>query len=172
VTRLRAALTALALAVSVLLTGCSQGAPTTAAIVNGVVIHEATIDEITDGILAAAPGSVRSKVRTSVVKAVLTGELARQIADAKNISLKPADAAQLAAGDAGLQAILETTQGARYATFVSDWSQVATSLGDDLPTVLADQSVTLNPRYGSWAEYSTNTSTTPVTGSLSGTAKS
>ncbi|MBI4901422.1 MAG: hypothetical protein HY829_13225 [Actinobacteria bacterium] len=52
VTRLRAALAALALTVTVLLTGCSGGTANTAAVVNGVVIRESKVDDMAQALVS------------------------------------------------------------------------------------------------------------------------
>lgn len=157
-TRLRAALTALALAVTVLLTGCSQAAPTTTAVVNGVVIHEGTVDAMTTQYLALAGGDW-SQTRALVARQYVLGTAARQIAADKAISLSTA----------------------KSDTKMSTYPQLAEliALGDDLGDVTKALStdefaasmntvaVTLNPRYGTWKAYSDITITALPTGSLS-----
>ena len=51
-TRLRAVVSVLALVVAVLLGGCTQATPNTTAVINGVVIHESSVDEVAEALVS------------------------------------------------------------------------------------------------------------------------
>lgn len=168
VTRLRAAVSVLALVVAVLLGGCTQATPNTTAVVNGVVIHESSVDEMTSGLLDASANLTLAGTRSTVVRALIYGEMATQIAATKGITLADPDIPTLAGGDAETQAVLTTTQGSRFAVLASHWNQVKTALGsDEVTSIVNTLDVTLNPRYGSWAGFQASSSSNITTGSLS-----
>ncbi|MGV8848386.1 MAG: hypothetical protein ACOH16_02465 [Propionibacteriaceae bacterium] len=147
--RLRAALTALALAVTVLLTGCGQEVPTTAAVVNGVVIHARTVDSVAQG-LAAVSAKPR-EAHTDAINTLIQGELARQIAKQKGIALTPPDMDALIQKYPTLATFLASDDGRRFAADSISWSQVTATLStEDLAAALNAQDVLLNPRYGTW----------------------
>lgn len=149
-TRLRAALTALALAVTVLLTGCTQGAATTTAVVNGVVVRESTVDAIMTTLGDVSTN--KAQAHSIIVVALVRGELARQIAKQKNITLAPADLAALSDRDPALAAFLATNEGRLFADEAAAWEQLKTELtADALEATVKAQDVQLNPRYGTWA---------------------
>lgn len=157
-TRHRAALTALILAVAVLLTGCSQAAPTTTAVVNGVVIHEGTIDAMATEYVAVAGGDW-SQTRALVARQYVLGTVARQIAADKAISLSTAK----------IDTKLSTyPQLAELIALGDDLGDVTQSLStDEFVASMNTVAVTLNPRYGTWKAYSDITITALPTGSLS-----
>jgi hypothetical protein len=168
VSRLRAAVTALALAVTVILGGCTQATPNTTAVVNGVVIHESSVDEMTSGLLDASANLTLTGTRSTVVRALIFGEMADQIAASKGITLADPDIPTLAGGDAETMAVFSTAQGYRFAVLASHWQQVKTALGtDELTNTLTSLGVTLNPRYGAWADFLASSSSNVPTGSLS-----
>ena len=166
--RLRALVTVIALAAAVLLGGCSQATPNTTSVVNGVVIHESSVDEMTSGLLDASANLTLAGTRSTVVRALIFGEMATQIAASKGITLADPDIPTLAGGDAETMAVFSTTQGYRYAVLASHWQQVKTALGtDELTNTLTSLDVTLNPRYGAWADFLASSSSNVPTGSLS-----
>lgn len=168
VTRLRAAVSVLALVVAVLLGGCTQAAPNTTAVVNGVVIHESSVDEMTSGLLDASADLTLAGTRGNAVRALIFGEMATQIAAAKGITLAAPDIPTLAGGDAETMALLSTPQGYRYAVMASHWQQVKAALSaDELTNSLTALDVTLNPRYGAWADFLAGSASNVPTGSLS-----
>ena len=168
VTRLRAAVSVLALVVTVLLGGCSQATPNTTAVVNGVVIHESAVDEMATGLLDASPKLTLAGTRSTVVIALIYVEMASQIAASKGITLTDQDIPALAGGDAETQAVLSTTEGYHYAVLASHWQQVTTALGsDEVTSTIKTLDVTLNPRYGAWADFLASSSSNAPTGSLS-----
>lgn len=160
-TRLRAALTALALAVTVLLTGCSQGAPTTTAIVNGSTISESTVDAATTQYLALAGGDW-STTRALVARQYVLGTASRQVAADKGIPLSTAKSDTK---------IATYPQIAELIALGDDLGDVKKALStDEFAAAMNGVGVTLNPRYGSWKVYSDMTITALPTGSLSETA--
>ena len=182
-TRLRAALTALALAVTVLLTGCSQGAPASAAIVNGVVIHESTVNELTDALtpIAVVDGQPvpRDSVRSQVLNALVLGEVSRHVASQQKLSLGSPDFGTLAANPNNAP-LIATEAGRRYITDAYGWAALRNQLTTQdvlgnitdsslLEAALATESVELNPRYGTWyiATAAGRSAPSSTTGSLS-----
>ena len=167
-TRLRAAVSVLALVVTILLGGCSQATPNTTAVVDGVVIHESTVDEMTTGLLDASPKLTLAGTRSTVVRALIYGEMASQIAASKGIKLTDPDIPTLSGGDPETQAVLMTTEGYHYASLASHWQQVTTTLGsDEVGNTIRTLDVTLNPRYGAWTDFLASSSSNAPTGSLS-----
>jgi hypothetical protein len=158
VTRLRAALTALALAVAVLLVGCSQAGPTTTAVVNGVVIHEGAVDAMTTQYLAVAGGDW-SSTRALVARQYVLGTAARQIAADKAIPLSTAK------GDTKISTYPQLAELIALGDDLSDVTQALST--DEFAASLNTVTVTLNPRYGTWKAYSDVTITALPTGSLS-----
>jgi hypothetical protein len=162
VTRLRAALTALALAVTVLLTGCSQAAPSTTAVVNGVMITEGTVEDMTTQYIAVAGGDW-SQTRALVARQYVLGTAARQIAADKAIPLSTAKS------DTKLTTY---PQLAELIALGDDLGDVTKALStDEFAASMNTVAVTLNPRYGTWKSYSDITITALPTGSLSDIAQ-
>ncbi len=160
--RLRAALTALALTVTVLLTGCSQGAPTTTAVVNGAVITEASVDAVTKDYIAVAGGDW-SATRALVARQYVLGTACRQVAADKGISFSTATSDTK---------ISKYPQLAELISLGDDLGDVTKALStDEFAAAMSTVAVTLNPRYGSWKAYSDITITALPTGSLSEIAR-
>ena len=164
-TRLRAALTALVLTATVLLGGCAQTADTTA-VVNGVVIHESTVDETADALVSTGAISTFAQARTSAFSALIGGEVARQVASADGITLTPADVAALSANNPTYVTFLTTPLGVQYATDQVNSTQVTNQVAD-WRAQFAAVKVDLNPRYGSWATLVAGNSSIGSTGSMS-----
>ena len=164
-TRLRAALTALVLTATVLLGGCAQTADTTA-VVNGVVIHESTVDETADALVSTGAISTFAQARSSAFSALIGGEVARQVASADGITLTPADIAALSANNPTFVTFLTTPLGVQYATDQVNSTQVTNQVSD-WQAQFAAVKVDLNPRYGSWATLVAGNSSIGSTGSMS-----
>lgn len=176
-TRLRAALAALALVAAVLVGGCAQ-TPDTTAVINGVVIRENTVDDLTSQLVPIATAD-RATVRSSIVSALVLGEVARQVAAQQRIDLGTPDTTALSANP-GNAALLATPAGQRYFADAYAWAslyaQVATKDAQgnvDTTALQGDlraESVVLNPRYGAWdvAAAASNTGAVSAnTGSMS-----
>ena len=165
-TRLSAAVTTLALAVTVILGGCTQATPNTTAVVNGVVIHESTVDETADALVSTGAISTFAQARSSAFSALIGGEVARQVASADGITLTPADIAALSANNPTFVTFLTTPLGVQYATDQVNSTQVTNQVAD-WRAQFAAVKVDLNPRYGSWATLVAGNSSIGSTGSMS-----
>ena len=185
-TRLRAALTALALLATVLLTGCSQGAPNTAAVVNGVVISESTVENeaavmptITDS-TTSVPYTPQ-EIRDIVLRYSVLGEIARQVATQQKLSL---GTLPTTANDPESLALLASPAGNSLLQDAYAWAALgkqltttdaSTNLTDTsaLQAALMSESVLLNPRYGTWdvAAAVSNARVSSTTGSMSDLSK-
>jgi hypothetical protein len=183
VTRLRAALTAIALLATVLLTGCSQGSPNTAAVVNGVVISESTVENeaavmptITDS-TTGVPYTAQ-EIRSIVLRYSVLGEIARQVATQQNLSLGTLDTTT--ATDPESVALVASPAGNSLLQDAYAWSALrkqltttdtSTNVTDTsaLQAALMAESVVLNPRYGTWdvAAAAKNSALSASTGSMS-----
>ncbi len=183
-TRLRAALTALALTVTVLLSGCGQGVPSTAAVVNGVVISESTVETLTNEFptITDANGKVidHAGIRTLVVRYLVLGELARDAAARQSLDLGTFDFTG-SATDEESKALVASPAGRQILTDVYAWQTLRGKLATQdaatgkvdtsaLEAALRLESVTLNPRYGTWdvATAAQLSALSADTGSLSG----
>ena len=183
-TRLRAALTALALTVTVLLSGCSQGAPTTAAVVNGVVITESTVETLTSQFPTITNSNGKAidhaGIRTLVVRYLVLGEVARDAAARQNLNLGAFDFDGSATDDES-KALVASPAGRQILTDVYAWQTLrGKPATQDAATGKVDtsareaalrlESVTLNPRYGTWdvAAAAQLSALSTDTGSLSG----
>ena len=168
-TRLRAALTALALTATVLLGGCAQTAATTA-VVNGVVIKESTVDDMAQSLVSSGAVTTYGAARASAASKLIAGEVARQVAHQSGISLTQPDISSLSAGNPTYALFLTTPLGVQFATDYTDAVQVSSASADWSQQFLA-LPVQLNPRYGSWpafvADLAATTSVAPPTGSMS-----
>jgi len=171
VTRIRAAVTALALVVAVLLGGCTQAAPNTTAVVNGVVIHESSVDEVAEALVSTGAVSTFADARSSASSTLIAGEVARQVARQNGITLTPADISALSVSNPTFAMFLTTPLGAQYATDHVDASQVINQ-DSNWRAEFAAVNVELNPRYGSWADYIASSASIPPTGSMSVTSGS
>ena len=165
-TRLRAAVSVLALVVAVLVGGCTQATPNTTAVVNGVVIHESTVDEVAEALVSTGAVSTFADARSSAASNLIAGEVARQLASKDGITLTPADINALSVTNPTFATFLTTPLGVQYATDHVDVTQVRNQVSN-WQAELAAVNVQLNPRYGTWADYISNSASTPPTGSMS-----
>lgn len=157
-TRLRAALAALVLAASVLLTGCAQVAPSTTAVVGGHVIAESTIDQATQDFLQVADGDW-SSTRAAVARQYVLGYAARMVAADRGIALTTSRSDDK---------LSKYPQLAELIALGDDLKDVRASITDEeLSSAMSALEVTLNPRYGTWAAYSDLSASVAPTGSLS-----
>jgi len=166
VTRLRAAVSVLALVVAVLVGGCTQATPNTTAVVNGVVIHESTVDEVAEALVSTGAVSTFADARSSAASNLIAGEVARQLASKDGITLTPADINALSVTNPTFATFLTTPLGVQYATDHVDVTQVRNQVSN-WQAELAAVNVQLNPRYGTWADYISSSASTPPTGSMS-----
>ena len=150
-TRLRAALTALVLTATVLLSGCAQ-TPDTTAVVNGVVIRERNVEEMAQALVSTGAVASYRDARLSAARELIGGEVAREVARKEGISLAPADIATLASTYPAYAPFLSTAIGREFATDNANAVQVS-STDSDWATKFAALPVQLNPRYGSWLDY-------------------
>lgn len=164
-TRLRAALTALAVMTAVLLGGCAQTADT-AAVVNGAVIRESTLDEMAQGLVSTGAISDYKKARASAFNSVVGGEVARQLSAANGITFTPIDTAAVSANSPAFSTFLTTPVGVQYATDQVNFNEFTTQVSD-WRTQFASATVELNPRYGSWTTLVAGGSSLAPTGSMS-----
>jgi hypothetical protein len=166
VTRLRAALAALALTVTVLLTGCSGGSANTAAVVNGVLIRESKVDDMAEALVSTGAFTTYGEARAAASSALIVGEVARQVAVKDNITLTAPDLSSLSANNPTFASFLATPLGEEFATDHVDGSQVINQVSG-WRAEFAAVKVQLNPRYGTWTDYISSSSTTIPTGSMS-----
>jgi len=166
VTRLRAAVSVLALVVAVLLGGCSQATPNTTAVVNGVVIHESSVDEVAEALGSTGAVSTFADARSSAASNLIAGQVARQVASKNGITLTPADINALSVSNPTFATFLTTPLGVQYATDHVDVTQARNQVSN-WQAELAAVNVQLNPRYGTWADYISSSASTPPTGSMS-----
>jgi len=166
VTRLRAAVSVIALVVAVLVGGCTQATPNTTAVVNGVVIHESTVDEVAEALVSTGAVSTFADARSSAASNLIAGEVARQLASKDGITLTPADINALSVTNPTFATFLTTPLGVQYATDHVDVTQVRNQVSN-WQAELAAVNVQLNPRYGTWADYISSSASTPPTGSMS-----
>ena len=168
-TRLRAAVSVLALVVAVLLGGCTQ-APNTTAVVNGVVIQESSVNEMAEALVSSGAISTYAVARSSASAKLIAGEVARQVARQNGITLAPADISSLSTSNPTYATFLASPLGEEFAMNHTDAVQV-TSEVSDWQAEFAAVNVDLNPRYGTWpaflAELASTTADTPPTGSMS-----
>lgn len=164
-TRLRTALTALALVATVLLGGCAQTADTTA-VVNGVVIRESTVNDMAEALVSSGAYDKYADARSAASSNLIVGTVARQVASQDGIVLTPPDISGLSVSNPTFAAFLSTPLGVEYATDHVDGSQVINQV-TTWQTEFAAVKVDLNPRYGTWADYISSSATTPPTGSMS-----
>ncbi len=165
-TRLRAALAALALTVTVLVAGCSGGSANTAAVVNGVVIRESKVDDMAEALVSSGAFGTYAEARSAASSTLIVGEVARQVAAQDRITLAPPDLTSLSANNPTFATFLATPLGEEFATDHVDGSQVINQLSG-WQSEFAAVKVDLNPRYGTWKDYISNSSTTVPTGSMS-----
>jgi len=169
VTRLRAALTALALTATVLLGGCAQTADTTA-VVNGVVIRESAVDDMAQELVSSGAVGAYAAARSSAASKLIAGEVARQVARQNSITLTQPDISSLSASNPTYAMFLTTPLGEQFATDYTDAVQVS-SASTDWQQQFVALPVQLNPRYGSWpafvADLASATAAAPPTGSMS-----
>jgi hypothetical protein len=174
VTRLRAALTALVLTATVLLGGCAQTADTTA-VVNGVVIHESSVDQMAEALVSTGVKSTYADARATSAYTLILGEVARQVAAQQGVTLAPADIVALSTKYPTYATFLSTPVGEQYAADQVQVNQVGAEVSD-WQADFAKANVTLNPRYGSWADLLTQLTSSgsmvPPTGSMSVTSGS
>ena len=168
-TRLRAALAAVALLATVLVTGCSQS-PDTTAVVNGIVIRESAVDEMAQALVSTGAVAAYGDARASAAQNLIAGEVARQVGLKDGLALTPPDIATLSSDHPTYAAFFTTPLGEEFATDYTNAVQVST-VASDWPTQFAAVPVQLNPRYGSWSTYVANlastTSVAAATGSMS-----
>lgn len=170
-TRLRAALAALALTVTVLLTGCSGGTANTTAVVNGVVIRESAVDAMAEALVSSGAISTYTAARASASSTLIVGEVARQVAARDGITLAAPDLTTLSSNNPTFAAFLTTPLGEEFATDHVNGSQVINQV-PGWQAEFAAVKVELNPRYGTWADYISSSSSTVPTGSMSSVAGS
>ncbi|MHB1007711.1 MAG: hypothetical protein ACYC1E_00440 [Propionibacteriaceae bacterium] len=170
-TRLRAALAALALTVTVLLTGCSGGTANTAAVVNGVVIRESAVDDMAQALVSSGAISTYTAARASAASTLIVGEVARQVAAQHGIALTKPDLPTLSANNPTFATFLTTPLGEEFATDHVNGSQVIKQVSG-WQAEFAAVKVQLNPRYGTWTDYISNSSSSVPTGSMSTVAGS
>jgi hypothetical protein len=156
----------LALVVAVLVGGCTQATPNTTAVVNGVVIHESTVDEVAEALVSTGAVSTFADARSSAASNLIAGEVARQLASKDGITLTPADINALSVTNPTFATFLTTPLGVQYATDHVDVTQVRNQVSN-WQAELAAVNVQLNPRYGTWADYISSSASTPPTGSMS-----
>ncbi|HSN11990.1 MAG TPA: hypothetical protein VLS51_07785 [Propionibacteriaceae bacterium] len=165
-TRLRAALAALALTVTVLLTGCAGGTANTTAVINGVVIRESTVDDMAEALVSSGAYSSYAEARSSASSNLIVGEVARQVAAKDGIALTPPDLPTLSKNNPTFATFLATPLGEEFATDHVNGSQVINQV-PGWQAEFAAVKVQLNPRYGTWSDYISSSSGTVPTGSMS-----
>jgi len=170
VTRLRAALAALALVATVLVGGCAQ-TPETTAVINGVVIRESAVEDMTQALISTGAVASYKDARAEAAQNLISGEVGRQVALQDGIALTAADIATLTADHPTYATFFTTPVGEQFAADYTNAVQVSTTSGVDWQTEFAAVPVQLNPRYGSWPDYvadlSSSAGSAVSTGSMS-----
>lgn len=165
--RMRGALIAAALAGAVLTAGCSDQAPSTAAIVGTTTITEASLTQTTSAVETLI-GQSSGAVRMSVLQYTMWGALADQISAAKGITISDADRDDAVTG-LQLDELAANQPTRELALDAADFAALASQMSEaDFLAEVAKTDVVLNPRYGSWDPTQvTVTGLTGETGSLS-----
>ncbi|MEA4943472.1 MAG: hypothetical protein VB080_03445 [Propionicimonas sp.] len=144
------ALVTLVVAGMLVLTGCSGNSPRVAAEVNGVVIPEATVDAISQG-LAAGNGEPEAAGtwRRTAASILISNEIARQVGAKTGASVSADDVTQAVESSDQLKQLAATPE---LAAFIHDFANtqlLASQLGKDaFMAAAADFTVVVNPRYG------------------------
>ncbi|HET7724647.1 MAG TPA: hypothetical protein VFK68_08415 [Propionibacteriaceae bacterium] len=165
-TRLRAALAALVLTATVVLTGCSGGTANTTAVVNGVVIRESEVDAMAEALVSSGAIATYEAARSSASSTLIVGEVARQVAAKDGIKLTAPDLPALSASNPTFATFLTTPLGEEFATDHVNGSQVINQVSG-WQSEFAAVKVQLNPRYGTWIDYISNSSNSVPSGSMS-----
>lgn len=166
VTHLRAVLAALVLSACVLFGGCAQNTSNTAAVVNGVVIRESTVNDMAKALVATGAYTTYAEARSASSSTLFLGEAARQVAGEQGIALTQPDFASLSTNNPTFAPFLGTPLGVQYATDYMNAKQVINQISN-WRVEFAPMKVELNPRYGKWTDYLSSGDTTTSTGSLS-----
>ncbi|MDO5285592.1 MAG: hypothetical protein Q4G45_02060 [Actinomycetia bacterium] len=147
----RAAVSALALALALVLGGCAQGsgAPGTGLVVNGVAVPSSTVDRLTSAVQRVV-GSSRGDALDIVVSNLVVGQLADQASQEKNLTITPSDV-EAQVSKSRMRDLYADEAARPVAIAHGRWNVVSTQLSDADQEALGRQlTVTLNPRYGVW----------------------
>ncbi|MDQ7992980.1 MAG: hypothetical protein AAGC63_13040 [Propionicimonas sp.] len=149
----RAVRALMALVVAMLaLSGCAGKNPTHAADVNGVVITEAQVDGIAQGLAnVAGTPQVPGENRKTAASVLIRNEVGRQIGQQQGIAISDAD--RQAALDSS-PTVAKMAGDPLLSSFIDDYltsELVRIQLGDEAFAAASEQiPVLLNPRYGTW----------------------
>lgn len=136
----------------VLMAGCSMPAPSVAAKVGTDVITEKTVTQIAEGcskLLQAEPNALR----LDIVRMLMQGSIARQVAAAEKIDVSATAKDTLLAQAPQMAALKDDPQCANIAEAFATVQVTVASLGGEAPLIAkgGELSVELNPRYGVWS---------------------
>ena len=146
------ALMALVVAGMLALTGCAGQNPTNAATVNGVVITQAQVDQIAQGLatVSGTPDAAGDQQNTAA-SILIRNEVGRQVAQQRGVTISQDDRDQVLATAPQLA---QMSQEPALTTFIDDYINselTRTQLGEtEFATAAGDIVVDLNPRYGAW----------------------
>lgn len=143
----RAGAVAATVAALIGLAGCSGAEPGVAAYVDGTKITDTQVSAAVAGISATlAEGQQVST--PAVINAMIHGAIAEQLAAANNIAISDTERETLLKGS-NLESLVTVPDARSVAYDVADQQIVSTKLGAEAYlAAVAQQDVTLNPRYG------------------------
>ena len=147
----RAAVSALALVLALLLGACAQdsGSPGTGMVVNGVAIPARTIDRLTAAVERVIHGS-RGDALDIVISNLVVGQLADQTIRERNLDITQADVDAVIA-KSRMREVAADPQANPVAQAYGRWTVVTGHLTEQDQIDLGSHlTVTLNPRYGVW----------------------
>lgn len=135
--------------VALALTGCTPS-PSSAAVVDGVRIPDASARQAA-GALVAATGGDGSRALRQATFDLTMGEASEIIAAQQNVSVTDAELQAVLTQSPTLAAIGQTDAGRGWANSVARTYVVLEALGqDDFTAALGDLDIEINPRYGTW----------------------
>ena len=132
------------------LSGCAQQDPGVMAYVGSDTVSVRQLDDAVAGVSAALGGESRDVRRAAVVDALIRGEIAEQVAQARKITITNAAREALFTDQTGKQ-LLSNPQARQVAYDLADEQIVVEKIGSQAYlNALRSARVKLNPRYGVW----------------------
>lgn len=134
------------------LSGCAGQSPNTAATINGVVITEARVDEIAQGLATVsgtpdAPGEQRMTAASILIR----NEVGRQVGQVLGVTVPDADREAALAGSPQLAAMAAEPALTSFIDDYVDSELLRNQVGEtDFAVAAGGLDLTLNPRYGAW----------------------
>jgi hypothetical protein len=135
------------LLLTLLAAGCARQDPSVVAYVDGTKITQQQVDDAVEGVTSILQEG-QSVSRQAVVNAMIHGAIAEHLAAANKITITDADRDALIK-NSNLAGLLDVPKGRPVAYDVADQQIVSQKLGSEAYlAALAQQQVTLNPRFG------------------------